>query len=171
MVNMRKSIVIGIVAAALFWIAWVYIGLQLWPQAIVADTAADRIAYALGFEIYVALMLLLGVVVVANRRFFSDASIDGSAPEASSTADINCRYLQNTLEQAMLALVGHMSLALVVPIEAIHVIPVLVMLFVFARICFWIGYHISPQARAFGFAATFHPTILVFLYVIVRVQN
>lgn len=171
MANMRKSIVIGILAAAFFWIAWVYIGLQLWPQAMVSDAAADRIAYALGFEIYVALMLLLGVVVVANRRFFSDTYIDGSAPEAGSTADINRRFLQNTLEQSLLALVGHMSLALVVPIEAIHIIPVLVMLFVFARICFWVGYHISPQARAFGFAATFHPTVAVFLYVIVGALN
>ena len=28
------------------------------------------------------------------------------------------------------------------------------------RILFWVGYHISPPLRAFGFAAGFYPTVL-----------
>ncbi len=36
-----------------------------------------------------------------------------------------------------------------------------------ARLAFWIGYHRSAPARAFGFAATFYPTVLATLWALV----
>jgi hypothetical protein len=35
--------------------------------------------------------------------------------------------------------------------------------FAIARLCFWVGYHLSPPLRGFGFAASFYPTILAAL--------
>lgn len=171
MPSVRTSISIGILGALLFCIAWVSVGVHLWPSPNVADAVADRLGYALRYEIFVVLMLLLGVGAVGNRRFFSDDYIDGSAPEPDSAIDIDRRYVQNTLEQSLLAVISHLSLALVVPIESIQIIPILVALFVIGRICFWIGYHISPQGRAFGFAVTVQPTVVVFVYVIWRVMT
>lgn len=84
-------------------------------------------------------------------------------PETGSSLDINKRYLQNTQEQVLLAFIAHLVLALVVPVSILNIIPVLVVLFAFARLCFWIGYHISPAARAFGFATTFQPTVGVYI--------
>jgi len=31
--------------------------------------------------------------------------------------------------------------------------------FAIARVFFWVGYHLSPPLRGFGFAASFYPTI------------
>ena len=36
--------------------------------------------------------------------------------------------------------------------------------FAVARLAFWGGYHLSPPLRAFGFAATFYPTLLVAIW-------
>ena len=37
-----------------------------------------------------------------------------------------------------------------------------------ARLAFWVGYHLSPPLRAFGFAASFYPTVLATLWSIWR---
>jgi hypothetical protein len=68
----------------------------------------------------------------------------------------------------VLAIVAHLALVLVVPDDSIRVVAILVMLFVIGRAAFWIGYHFSGPARAFGFATTFYPTVAVYAYVIVR---
>lgn len=163
----RVSIFAGMFAAALFAIAWVVFGLAYWPEpALNTLTAIDRLQYALICEIFLTLTLLLGVGLVAQQRFFSDQQIDGSEPDKGSALDINIRYLQNTLEQVVLAVIAHLALALVVPASSLNIIPVLVSLFVIARICFLVGYHISAPARAFGFATTFYPTVGVYVYVI-----
>ncbi len=39
--------------------------------------------------------------------------------------------------------------------------------FAVARLAFWIGYHISPPLRAFGFAATFYPTIIALVWALI----
>ena len=41
--------------------------------------------------------------------------------------------------------------------------------FAVARLAFWAGYHMAPPLRAFGFAATFYPTVLVALWALWRV--
>lgn len=40
--------------------------------------------------------------------------------------------------------------------------------FAVARVAFWVGYHMAPPLRAFGFAATFYPTVLAALWVLWR---
>lgn len=167
MASQRQRVLTGMVGAALFSALFIYAGMRWWPFAMPqAASAGERLAFALRCEIFVMLMLLLGIGNVARQRFFSETAIDGSAPGAASSIDINCRYVQNTAEQCLLAVVGHLALAMLVPVTALAAIPVLVALFVFARICFWVGYHHSPISRAFGFAATFYPTIGVYVLVI-----
>ena len=74
---------------------------------------------------------------------------DRGAPAPS--IEIDQRYLQNTMEQLVLALVAHLALVTIVAPESIRAVAVLVMLFVIGRITFWFGYHRSGPARAFGF--------------------
>jgi hypothetical protein len=94
---------------------------------------------------------------LARRRFFDDAIIDGETPQPHSSAEIDARVLQNTVEQALLALLLWPLIALVL---GGALVVALGASFAVARLLFWVGYHISPAARAFGFAATFYPTVL-----------
>src|SRR3546814_15625590 len=104
-------------------------------------------------------MLRAGIGSVARQQFFSDSAIDGSASGPASSIELNCRYVQNTAEQCLLAVTGHLALAVVVPATALAAVPVLVALFVVARICFWMGYHRHPISRALGFAPAFDPPV------------
>lgn len=158
------------VGAAVFSAIFVAAGTAWWPFAVpTAASLAERLAFTLRCEVFVGLMLLIGIGNVARQRFFSETAIDGSNPVASSSIDINCRYVQNSSEQCLLAFIGHLALAAVVPAGDLAVIPVLVALFVIARICFWAGYHRDPVSRAFGFAATFYPTLAVYAVVIYKI--
>jgi MAPEG family protein len=127
-----------------------------------------RLEYAFKWEVVAALCLLAGVARIANRRFFIPEAIEGGA---AKSIEIDQRYLQNTLEQLVLAFVGHLALVTMVAPESIRVVGVLVMLFVIGRVTFWIGYRYSGTARAFGFATTFYPTVAVYVYVVLRMVD
>ncbi len=148
--------------------AVVYTAALLWFGAttirVAPAAAAAPLAYVWPWLMLPGLSLLLGIGLVANGRFLDPSLIDGGAPAPGSRLDIDRRYLQNTLEQVVLALLGWSFLALQLPPRHLGVIPALAVSFVFARFCFWIGYRGSGTARAFGFAATFYPTVAAILW-------
>ena len=117
-----------------------------------------------GAFIVPGLVMLAMIGRLAQRRFFDDASIDGQDFAPDSAAWIDQRVLANTVEQLVLALVIWPFVAL-----SLGGAVVLVMGFGFAlaRLAFWIGYHISPPMRGFGFAATFYPTVVAAVWSVV----
>lgn len=102
---------------------------------------------------------------LAQRRFFDDTIIDGSPFAPGSAAAIDQAVLRNTVEQVALAL-------LVWPVAGYALGPGVVLAlglgFAIARVLFWVGYHMAPPLRAFGFAASFYPTVLAALWVLWR---
>ena len=168
MSNDQRKVAAGAITGVVFIIAFFEIALrltnfQLTPPGGIQTSL--RLEYALKCEVFAALCLLAGIGAIGNRRFFTPDAI-GGGPSAS--IEIDLRYVQNTLEQLVLAIVAHLALVLVVPEDSIRVVAILVMLFVIGRATFWIGYHISGPARAFGFATTFYPTVATYVYVISR---
>ncbi len=116
--------------------------------------------YALGPGL--ALVAILGTV--ACRRFLNEALIDGQTPPPGSAADIDLRVLRNTVEQAAVALCIWPAISIMLYTDGPGVVMALTVGFPVARLAFWLGYHKSPPLRAFGFAATFYPTVLAFLW-------
>lgn len=114
----------------------------------------------------VQLPLIAGILVVAQQRFWSSDYADGSAPVDGSRLDINRRYLTNTLEQSVIATVGLLALSVTVARDNIAYLPALASLFVIGRMCFWVGYHINPYARAFGLVLTLAPTLGVYVFLL-----
>ena len=166
MSNDQREVAAGAIAACVFIAAFFIVVSRLTAIALTPPGGIDtswRLAYALKCEVFAALCLLAGVGRIANRRFFNPDAIGGGA---DPSIEIDLRYLQNTLEQLVLAIVAHLALVLVVPDDSIRAVAILVMLFVIGRVTFWIGYHISGPARAFGFATTFYPTVGAYVYVI-----
>ena len=101
---------------------------------------------------------------LAQRRFFDDAIIGGQPFVLGSGAEIDQRVLSNTCEQLVLALCIWPAAAVLLAGHGPGVIVVLGFNFAAARGLFWVGYHLSLPLRAFGFAASFYPTLMVGLW-------
>ena len=147
----RKKILIGMVLGAI-WAVLVVWAPGRGPQPFIPLNLALIYAFVPG-----GLVLLLVIGRLAERRFFDDEIIDGDPIPRGSPAEIDHRVLVNTLEQMVLAL-----LLWPFAITYLGAVTVIVMGLAMgvARLAFWIGYHLSPALRAFGFAATFYPTVL-----------
>lgn len=157
--NKRAGIAAGMIAGliwsvALLWVAATYVNLPvftLMPTIMTAFLAPG-------------LVLMLMIARLAQRRFFDDTIIDGGPFAPGSSAEIDQRVLANTIEQLVLALCVWPAAAVLLLGDGPGVIMTLGFGFVVARLCFWGGYRRSPPLRAFGFAATFYPTILVAIW-------
>jgi len=110
------------------------------------------------------MVMLLMVGRLAQRRFFDDAVIDGQPFEPGHGGALDQRVLSNTVEQLVLALCIWPAAAVILQGDGPGVIVALGFGFALARVAFWVGYHLSPPLRAFGFAASFYPTVGVVVW-------
>jgi hypothetical protein len=133
--------------------------------ALPADDLSSRLAFALRWMLLPGMCLLLGVIIAGRRGFIADA-IDGTRTPASRSLEINLRYNQNTLEQAVLACIAWAGLATSLPIAHVILIPAMATLFAIGRGAFWVGYLIYPMGRAFGMALTVLPTIASYAWLV-----
>lgn len=155
----------GIVIAELTSILFIWAGFDLTRNLKIFQEKSSLEAMA--FAILIATIpLIAGIGWVAMKRHMV-SNIDGSPPLAGSSLDLTLRYVLNTLEQLVLFCVACIGAAILVPEMARNLLPVMGCWFLLARSAFFIGYQIHPLARAIGFAATFHPTVVLIVYAIV----
>ena len=102
-----------------------------------------------------------GRAPVLRRR---DYRWEAFAPE--SRDEIDARVLQNTVEQLVLALCLWPPTAYLLAGDGPGVAVALGIGFCLARLAFWVGYHRAPSLRAFGFAATFYPTVMALAWAV-----
>jgi len=117
------------------------------------DTLADRLAYASRWLAFAALPLLAMVAAVGNARFLGKA-IDPTLGAEDKTMIVDGRVADNTTQQFLLFTAGTLALAASLPPEGMGVIRAAAIVFVAARLVFWIGYRIHPLYRAPGFSST-----------------
>jgi hypothetical protein len=85
------------VATAVVLIAW---NGPLHPNIVLPlDAAGERIAFALKWLLVPGFTLLVGIAMVANRRFFSADAMDGTRLPQSTTLEINLRYIRTPLSR------------------------------------------------------------------------
>jgi hypothetical protein len=133
--------------------------------ALPADDLPSRLAFAMRWMLLPGICLLLGVIIAGRRGFVADA-IDGTRTPASHSLEINLRYNQNTVEQALLACIAWACLATSLPIAHIVLIPAMATLFAIGRVAFWVGYLIYPMGRALGMVLTALPTIASYAWLV-----
>jgi uncharacterized membrane protein YecN with MAPEG domain len=158
----RRKIAVGM-AAGVVWAVAVLVGAALFVELPV---------FALMPTIMTAffapgLVMIAMVGRLAQRRFFDEAIVDGGP--LAGAAEIDRRVLVNTTEQLVLAMAVWPAAAVLLGEQGPGAILVLGVAFAVARLAFWAGYHMAPPLRAFGFAATFYPTVLVALWALWRV--
>ena len=155
----RAKIGLAMVLALLWSLAIVWLPTTLKPPFIPLNTVIIMAVLPGG------LVMLTLIARLAQRRFFDDDIIDGAPFPPGSGAEIDQRVLGNTIEQLMLAIVLWPFIALTLGGLVVLVMGVG---FGVARLAFWLGYHLSPPLRAFGFGASFYPTVLAALWAVLK---
>ncbi|HEY6815886.1 MAG TPA: MAPEG family protein [Croceibacterium sp.] len=118
-----------------------------------ASSQSDAVLYALRWLPLAVLPLLAMIVSVGNARAMGPA-IDPTLGAEDQAMRINIRAASNTLEQFALFAAGSLGLAASIPVAHVQVVGAAAIVFVAARIAFWIGYRVHPLYRAAGFAGT-----------------
>ena len=149
----QRVVLLGAASGVVAMLASVTTIFRLWPANPGLTDMGARVAYTLQANVFAVLPLLISVMVVGNNRFLSEA-IDPTLRKEDAATLINGRVVENTQQQYVLFLVGTLALSTRLTADQMRVIPAVVVVFVAARILFWIGYRIHPLYRAFGMAAT-----------------
>lgn len=169
MVQAERSIRVASLASLVALAAAVSAGYFLMP-AIFAfpEGLAERLAFAAQASIFVLLCLVVAIAMVSTGRRFSPDDIGGSAARPpSEKIAIHVAFLQNTLEQAVIAVGLYFALAALVSGPWLVLIPIGVLFFVVGRVLFLLGYSKGVEGRALGMTLTMMPTVLGYLLVVV----
>lgn len=149
--------------ASMLW--GLLIWLDGWPGPI--PDAGERIGLALKLSVLPAGFLVVVVQVVALARLITGA-IDPLADDAPRWRRVDMRVLANTVEQTLIFLPLYLATTMVIKADESAWLTALPVVFVLARAMFWIGYRISPMARAPGMAAGFFLNLGMLGFVVVR---
>jgi hypothetical protein len=147
------------------------LGVVLLPRIFEFPTdLADRLAFAAQANAFVLVWVAAGVLMVSTMRMSSPQDLGGSAAGApSDRLAIRVAFLQNTLEQAVLAAGLYLALATLVSGRWLALIVVGVVFFGVGRVLFLRGYASGAGGRSLGMVLTMLPTLLGYLLVIVLV--
>jgi len=139
-----------------------------WPSLPAVPAGADqRIALWLAASVSALLWLLIGVALLARHRFFTPADIDGGGlTEGTPGAKLLQTLIQNTLEQAALAVPAYGAWLWLAPEGRRGLVIVCAGLFGLGRLLFFLFYRFGAPARALGFTLTFYPTVGLYLFLL-----
>ena len=154
----QKLVLLQIAGAILFNVPLV-VGLYYWLPLSVPPlpTTAERVFFTLRCQIFPVLMLLAGVLAVANVRFVTPA-INPLAGLESERLQVHLRYLTNTLEQCVLFFFATTILATVWEGERMKLIPIMSLVFVVGRVTFGSAICVIPGIGRSGLRPPCSPT-------------
>lgn len=156
----QKGVVGGALPAVLITLVGLCgVSLVIPISALPIDDPGARLAWALQWSLLPILALLIAVMRVANYRFYSSEDIDGSGlTNPTPQVQVLRALLQNTLEQAVLAVAVYSAWAAAMPLVWLRAIPVAAVLFIAGRVLFARGYRKGAAGRAMGFGLTMYST-------------
>jgi MAPEG family protein len=146
----------------------VTVAVFMWPSLPpVPPGIEERLALWLALSIAAALWLLIGVALLARHRFFTPADIDGGGlTEGTAGAKLLQTLIQNTLEQALLAIPAYGAWLWLMPDARRGLAVLCAGLFVVGRLLFFALYARGAPWRAIGFTLTFYPTVGLYLFLL-----
>jgi hypothetical protein len=159
----QRGVAIGmasglLMAVAFLTLAAIFGGARIAPSA----SVEFRLQLLAASLMAPAASLFICIARLAKHRFFTPEDINGSAlTEGSARAKLLQALLQNTLEQLALALPVYFVGAITFPSHLLGLIAAAAAMFFVGRVLFYIGYSGGAPSRAFGFAFTFYPTVLL----------
>jgi hypothetical protein len=156
----QKGVIRGVIPAAVLTVVGLCgVSLLLPLNMLPLDEPGARIAWALKWALLPVLTLMVAIMRVANHRFSTPEDIDGSGlTDGTPEVRVLRAVLQNTLEQAVLAVAAYAIWAVAMPYSCLRLIPIAALLFVAGRVLFARGYARGAPGRATGFGLTAYPT-------------
>jgi uncharacterized BrkB/YihY/UPF0761 family membrane protein len=128
------------------------------------DDLRSLLAFWAAMSLVPLLFILIGIGMVSHGRRNSAHDIVGAAYSAPSPRiAVAAAFLQNTLEQAVVAMASHLAVLLLVGASMMGLIAASVLLFAIGRVSFLRGYSRGAGARSFGMALTAVPTLFSFI--------
>lgn len=151
----QRGVAFGMTAGLVISLAVIFFGSRLFIQL----EMSERVSVSLLLPVTA---LFVAVARLAKHRFATPADIDGSAlTVGTDQAKLLQALLQNTLEQLTLAVPVYLA-ALFNTSNSVHAtVPACACTFLLGRVLFFATYKSGAGARAFGFALTFYPTVLL----------
>ncbi len=134
-----------VIAGSIWWTAATILlgipALHLWvvPSPNV-EAMADRLAYAARCDA-VAIVPYFAVCMKIMLTRFLEGAHDPLSHTESSSLKIDCRVMQNHLEQSVAFVVATLALATLLPREHLALLPIVTGVFVVGRLVYWWGYH------------------------------
>jgi len=158
----QRGVVLGMAAALALSVAGLGAAVLVVPAGMLPDTLHGRLQLAACSAVVPALALAVCIARLAAHRFVTPSDLDGSGmTEGTQQASLLQALLQNTLEQVALALPVYAAWAALAPPRWLGGLPVAAGMFALGRLLFFIGYARGAPGRAFGFALTFYPSVLL----------
>jgi hypothetical protein len=160
-------IALGFLAAVALWLLVNHVV----PPLPGMESLSDRMLFTLKCCcVAVLFSLVAGVEAVAHERLSSPA-FDPLAGFQTLRLRVNQRYLKNTVEQTIVFVIAVFGLAAYSPTGAsMRRVLAFTLVWVLARLAFWIGYHQSAAMRGLG-APGMAISMIVLLYVASRFGN
>jgi len=159
-IEQRSVVRNGALAAAVCFVVLALLVLLLPSRAPLPTEPIKQIHFSFIANIFLAFWVMFGVRLVSRTRFQSRQDNRGSAYTAPSAAiAVPKAFLQNTLEQAVVAGLGNFALAAVGTPAALSYIVGATMLFSAGRVAFLWKYPRGAGGRAFGMVMTVVPSL------------
>lgn len=168
----QRRVGVVAIAAALLVAAALWFAIRFLAPAIDGmDDLGARMLFALKCAaVAVLFTLVTGVEAVAHERLQSPA-FDPLEGYETRRLRVNQRYLQNTLEQTVVFLVGLFGLAAYMEDGGeMRAVLATAVVWTLARLAFWVGYHRSAAMRGLG-APGMLVSLLVLIYVVMQVGH
>ncbi|MBS7790678.1 hypothetical protein KTR66_11770 [Roseococcus sp. SDR] len=155
----QRGVALGMATAMLVAVAGLSLAALLGGSSLGSAPSVElRLAVLASSALAPAAALIFCIARLARHRFITPEDIQGSGlTEGSARA----RLLQNTLEQSALAWPVYLAGAVLLPGALLALVPAAAAMFLIGRVLFFAGYAGGAHARAFGFALTFYPTVLL----------
>lgn len=124
------------------------------------STLESQLRFLAGANLCLVAWVAIGFGAVSHGRRHSPDDITGSAySPPSARIAVASAFLQNTLEQFVVASTSYFALLMFAGEKAMPFIACAAVLFALGRVCFYLGYPRGAGGRAFGMAVTALPSI------------
>src|SRR5215468_5624304 len=145
----QKIVALGAATGIVTMAASVWLLASVLPTPVIVDAVGERLGYAMRANVFALVPFFVMLITVGNSRFLSDA-IDPTRHAENRSLEIDGRVADNTLQQNFVFAIGSLALSTIVPLHYLQVVWACAIVFVLARVVFWLGYRLDPLYRAPG---------------------